>query len=73
VTGVQTCALPICQAFLDTIPFARPFPGVIGVPGVLQIVSEMVQAVVLGGEAPKDALAKAAGRADQELRRAQKT
>ncbi len=64
---------PLGQAFLDTIPFARPFPGVIGVPGVLQITSEMVQAVVLGGEAPKDALAKAAGRADTELKRAQKT
>ena len=64
---------PLGQAFLDTIPFARPFPGVIGVPGVLQIISEMVQAVVLGGDAPKDAVAKAAGRADQELKRAQKT
>lgn len=64
---------PLGQAFLDTIPFAQPFPGVIGVPGVLQICSEMVQAVVLGGEAPKDAIAKAATKADQELRRAQRT
>jgi ABC-type glycerol-3-phosphate transport system substrate-binding protein len=45
-------------------------PGVIGVPGVRQIISEMVQAIVLGGEAPKDALAKAAGRADTERKRA---
>lgn len=64
---------PLGQAFLDTIPFAQPFPGVVGVPGVLQIISEMVQAVVLGGEAPKDAIAKAATRADTELRRAQRT
>ena len=64
---------PLGQAFLDTIPHARPFPGVVGVPGTIQIVSEMVQAAVLGGEAPKDALAKAAQRADTELKRAQKT
>ena len=64
---------PLGQAFLDTIPFARPFPGVIGVPGVLQILSEMVQAAVLGGDAPKDAIAKAASRADAELKRAQRT
>jgi multiple sugar transport system substrate-binding protein len=63
---------PLGQAFLDTIPHARPFPGVVGVPGTIQIVSEMVQAAVLGGEAPKDALAKAAQRADTELKRAQK-
>ncbi len=63
---------PLGQAFLDTIPFAQPFPGVIGVPGVLQICSEMVQAVVLGGEAPKDVIAKSATRADAELKRAQR-
>ncbi len=63
---------PLGQAFIDTIPFAKPFPGVIGLPAVVQIVSEMVQACVLGGELPKDALAKAAPRADQELKRAQK-
>lgn len=50
---------PLGQAFIDTIPYARPFPGVIGVPAVIQIVSEMVQAAVLGGESPKDALSKA--------------
>ena len=64
---------PLGQAFLDTIPSARPFPGVIGLPAVLQIISEMVQGSVLGGEAPKDAIAKAAQRADQELKRLQKT
>ena len=63
---------PLGQAFLDTIPFARPFPGIVGIPAVIQIVSEMVQAAVLGGEAPKDALAKAAIRADAELKRVQK-
>jgi multiple sugar transport system substrate-binding protein len=63
---------PLGQAFIDTIPNAKPFPGVIGLPAVLQIVSEMVQASVLGGEAPKDAIAKAALRADEELKRAQK-
>ena len=63
---------PLGQAFLDTIPYARPFPGVIGLPAVIQIVSEMVQAVTLGGEAPKPALDKAASRADTELKRAQK-
>ena len=63
---------PLGQAFLDTIPFARPFPGVVGIPAVIQIVSEMVQQAVLGGDAPKDALAKAATRADQELKRVQK-
>ena len=64
---------PLGQAFIDTIPDARPFPGVVGISAVLQIVSEMVQATVLGGEAPKDALAKAATRADVALTRAQKT
>jgi len=63
---------PLGQAFLDTIPYARPFPGVVGISAVIQIVSEMVQSAVLGGEAPKDALAKSAARADQELKRAQK-
>lgn len=60
---------PLGQAFIDTIPSARPFPGVIGVSGVIQIVSEMVQGAVLGGDNPKDALSKAATRADQELKR----
>lgn len=64
---------PLGQAFIDTIPYARPLPGVVGIPAVIQIVSEMVQAAVLGGEAPKDALAKAAMRADTELKRMQKT
>ena len=63
---------PLGQAFLDSIPVARPFPGVVGVPAVLQITSEMVEQVVLGGIAPKEAMAKAAVRADQELKRAQK-
>ena len=44
-----------------------------GLPAVLQIISEMVEAAVIGGTPPKDALAKAAARADQELKRAQKT
>ena len=64
---------PLGQAFLDTVPFARPFPGVVGISAVIQIVSEMVQQVVLGGEVPRDALAKAATRADAELKRAQRT
>ncbi len=63
---------PLGQAFLDTIPDARPFPGVVGLPAVLQIVSEMVESAVIGGVPPKEALARAAGRADQELKRAQK-
>jgi ABC-type glycerol-3-phosphate transport system substrate-binding protein len=63
---------PLGQAFIDTIPFARPFPGVIGVPAVLQIVSEAVQTAVLGGGNPKDVLAKAAVKADAELKRVQK-
>ncbi len=41
-------------------------------PAVIQIASEMVQAAVIGGEAPKDALAKAAQRVDVELKRLQK-
>lgn len=63
---------PLGQAFLDTIPYAKPFPGVVGLPAVIQIVSEMVQSVTLGGEAPKQALGKAAARADAELKRVQK-
>lgn len=63
---------PLGQAFIDTIPFARPFPGIVGLPGMIQTVSEMVQAAVLGGETPKTVLAKAATRVDQELKRAQK-
>ena len=63
---------PLGQAFLDAIPDARPFPGVLGIPAIIQIVSEMVQSSVLGDVAPKDALTKAAQRADQELKRAQK-
>lgn len=64
---------PLGQAFIDTIPYARPFPGIIGIPGVIQIVSEMVQDCVLGGTDPKEALARAATRGDQELKRAQMT
>ena len=64
---------PLAQAFLDTIPVARPFPGVPGLPGLIQVVSEMVEAAVLGGTPPKEALAKFAARADEELKRAQKT
>jgi len=63
---------PLGQAFLDTIPHARPFPGVVGMPAVIQIVAEMVQAAVIGGEAPKEALAKGAQRADVELKRIHK-
>ena len=63
---------PLGQPFLDAIPMARPFPGVVGLPAVLQIVSEMVEQAVLGGIPPKEAMAKAAARADQEFKRAQK-
>ncbi len=63
---------PLAQAFLDTIPIARPFPGVVGLPAVIQVVSEMVESAVLGGVAPKEALAKASARVDAELKRAQK-
>jgi len=63
---------PLGQPFLDAIPMARPFPGVVGLPAVLQITSEMVEQAVLGGVAPKEAMAKAAARAEQELKRAQK-
>jgi len=63
---------PLGQAFLDSIPVARPFPAVVGLPAVLQITSEMVEQAVLGGVPPKEAIAKAAARADQELKRAQK-
>jgi ABC-type glycerol-3-phosphate transport system substrate-binding protein len=63
---------PLAQAFLDTIPIARPFPGVVGLPAVIQVVSEMVESAVLGGIAPKEALAKASARVDAELKRAQK-
>jgi ABC-type glycerol-3-phosphate transport system substrate-binding protein len=45
---------------------------VLGIPAIIQIVSEMVQSSVLGDAAPKEALAKAAQRADQELKRAQR-
>ena len=64
---------PLGQAFLDSIPTARAFPGIVGLPAVLQIISEMVQGVVLGSEKPSEALSRAAGRADQELRRAQRS
>jgi len=63
---------PLVQAYLDAIPVARPFPAVLGLPAVIQIVSEMVEQAVIAGIPPKEALAKAAVRADQELKRAQK-
>jgi len=63
---------PLGQTFLDSIPIARPFPGVVGIPAVIQIVSEMVEQAVVAGIPPKEAMAKAALRADQELKRAQK-
>src|SRR4051794_21099284 len=63
---------PLGQAFLDAIPYAKPFPGVVGLPAVIQILSEAVQSVTLGGEPPKQALDKAASRADAELKRVQK-
>jgi maltose-binding protein MalE len=63
---------PLAQAFLDTIPLARPLPGVVGLPAVIQVVSEMVESAVLGGIGPEEALATASARIDAELRRAQK-
>jgi ABC-type glycerol-3-phosphate transport system substrate-binding protein len=63
---------PLGQTFLDAMPIARPFPGVVGVPAVIQIVSEMVEQAVVAGVPPKEAMAKAAARADAELKRAQK-
>jgi ABC-type glycerol-3-phosphate transport system substrate-binding protein len=63
---------PLARAFLDTIPIARPFPGVVGLPAVIQVVSEMVEQAVVGGVAPKEALTRASARIDQELKRAQK-
>jgi hypothetical protein len=45
----------------------------LGLPGVIQILSEMVESAVVAGVPPKEALAKAAARADEELKRAQKT
>ena len=63
---------PLGQTFLDSIPIARPLPAVVGLAAVVQIVSEMVEQAVIGGVPPKEALDKAALRADQELKRAQK-
>jgi ABC-type glycerol-3-phosphate transport system substrate-binding protein len=63
---------PLVQAYLDAIPVARPFPAVVGLSAVLQIVSEMVEQAVIAGIPPKEALDKGATRADQELKRAQK-
>jgi hypothetical protein len=45
---------------------------VVGLPAVIQVVSEMVESAVLGGVAPKEALAKASARIDAELKRAQR-
>jgi ABC-type glycerol-3-phosphate transport system substrate-binding protein len=63
---------PLLPAYLDAIPVARPFPAVLGLSAVIQVVSEMVEQAVIGGAPPKEALAKAATRADAELKRAQK-
>ena len=63
---------PLLPAFLEAIPVARPFPAVLGLSAVIQIVSEMVEQAVIGGVPPKEALAKAAARGDQELKRAQR-
>ncbi len=54
------------------VPLARPFPGVVGLPAVIQVVSEMVEAAVLGGIPPNEALAKASARVEAELKRAQR-
>jgi hypothetical protein len=45
---------------------------VVGLPAVIQVVSEMVEQAVVGGVAPKEALSKASARIDQERKRAQR-
>ena len=63
---------PNARAYVDSIPYARPFPGVVGVTGVLQIVAEAWEASVLGKSSPKEALDRAEKRAADELKRAQR-
>ncbi|MHB1134822.1 MAG: ABC transporter substrate-binding protein [Chloroflexota bacterium] len=62
---------PLVKAFIDSLPYARPFPGVLGTAAVLQILAEAWEAAVLGKTAPKEALNQAEKRAADELKKAQ--
>ena len=63
---------PAAKAYIDSLAYAKPFPGVLGVTAVVQIFAETWETVSLGKSTPKDALAAAEKRASEELKRAQK-
>ncbi|MCL5109205.1 MAG: substrate-binding domain-containing protein [Chloroflexi bacterium] len=63
---------PAAKAYVDSLTYARPFPGVMGMTGVNVILGEAWESTVLGKSTAKEALAAAEKRAADELKRAQK-
>ena len=62
---------PLVKPFVDSVSFARPWPAVVGITGLLQVVSEAWESSILGKMKPQEALDRAEKRAAEELKRAQ--
>jgi multiple sugar transport system substrate-binding protein len=62
---------PLVKPFIDSIPFARPWPGVVGITGLLQVLAEAWESSILGKMKPREAIERAEKRAGDELKRAQ--
>ncbi len=61
---------PLVKPFIESVSFARPWPAVVGITGLLQVLSEAWEASILGQSKPKEALDRAERRAAEELKRA---
>ena len=62
---------PLVRPFVESVSFARPWPAVVGITGLLQVLSEAWEASILGTMKPKEAIERAEKRASEELKRAQ--
>ncbi|MHB1133910.1 MAG: extracellular solute-binding protein [Chloroflexota bacterium] len=60
------------KAYIDSIPYAKPFPAVLGAAAVIDLIATAWESAVLGKTPPKEALAQAEKQAADELKRAQK-
>lgn len=60
---------PLARAYIDSIPFAKPFPPVAGITGIIQALAEATESVIFGRADAKTALDAAAKRAEGELRK----
>jgi ABC-type glycerol-3-phosphate transport system substrate-binding protein len=62
-------AQPLAKAFLDSMPFAKPLPNIVGITEIEQAVCEAIEAAVYLKAKTKDALDAAAAKSNEVLKK----